>query len=118
MCKEMKRFTIDGGFIHHHKHEGLKVKRRPYFAFWAYKVYYSDRFDLLGNSLVILSGLAPASRAKKIVSWIEKECGSMRQTGDLASDMPPNFFPFIVPGDPDWHPRYENFNLPGNYHNG
>ena len=22
------------------------------------------------------------------------------------------------PGDPDWHPRYEQFNRPGDYHNG
>ena len=29
-----------------------------------------------------------------------------------------NFFPFTLPGDPDWHPSYELFNLPGIYHYG
>ena len=42
----------------------------------------------------------------------------MMKKGDLAVEMPPNFFPFVLPGDPDWHKRYENFNMPGNYHNG
>jgi len=32
--------------------------------------------------------------------------------------LPPNFFPYINPDDPDWHPRYEQFNNPGEYHNG
>lgn len=36
----------------------------------------------------------------------------------LALDLPPNFFPFIQPADPDWYPRYEKFNRPGDYHNG
>jgi hypothetical protein len=118
MSKEMKRFTITEGVIHHHVHEGLVVKNKPYYAFWSYKVYSSERFDLLGNSLAILSGLAPASRAGAIVSWIEAECAAMVQKGDLAVNLPPNFFPFTLPGDPDWIKRYENFNMPGNYHNG
>jgi hypothetical protein len=33
-------------------------------------------------------------------------------------DLPPNFFPFIKPEDPDWLPRYTLFNKPGEYHNG
>ena len=118
MSKEMKRFTIEGGFIHRHVHEGLAVKSKPYYAFWSYKVYCSERFDLLGNSLAILSGLASVSRAEEIISWIEEECAHMQQRGDLAVDIPPNFFPFVLPNDPDWHPRYQNFNMPGNYHNG
>jgi glycogen debranching enzyme len=24
----------------------------------------------------------------------------------------------VQPSDPDWHPRYETYNLPGHYHNG
>ena len=118
MAKEMKRFTITGGFIHRHVHEGLVVKHKPYYAFWSYKVYCSERFDLLGNSLAILSGLAPVSRAESIIDWVEEECDAMIKKGDLAIEMPPNFFPFVLPGDPDWHKRYENFNMPGNYHNG
>jgi glycogen debranching enzyme len=42
----------------------------------------------------------------------------MQRAGDLGLDLPPNFFPFIRPGDPGWLPRYEQFNLPGDYHNG
>ncbi|MDB4904358.1 MAG: amylo-alpha,6-glucosidase [Mucilaginibacter sp.] len=116
--KEMKRFTIDGGFIPHRVHEGLAVRSKPYYAFWSYKVYYSDRFDLLGNSLAILSGLASVSRADAIVAWVEEKCAIMQQKGDLAVEIPPNFFPFVLPGDDDWNKRYEHFNMPGNYHNG
>jgi hypothetical protein len=114
----MSRFTITGGFIHRHVHEGLVVKHKPYFAFWSYKIYSSERFDLLGNSLAILTGMASPSRAEEMISWIEVECESMKQSGELAVNMPPNFFPFIKPEDPDWLPRYEKFNQPGNYHNG
>jgi hypothetical protein len=116
--KEMKRLTIDGGFIHHHVHEGLTVKNKPYFAFWSYKVFCSERFDLLGNSIAILSGLTSAARADAIIQWIEEECALMMKRGELAVNMPPNFFPFVLPNDADWHPRYENYNMPGNYHNG
>jgi hypothetical protein len=118
MCKEIKQSTIDGGFIPHHVHEGLTVKSKPHFAFWSYKVYSSDKFDLLGNSLAILSGLASAEQSDAIIAWVEKECLFMKANGSLAVDLPPNFFPFTFPGDTDWHPRYENFNMPGNYHNG
>ncbi len=116
--REMSRFTITGGTIHHHVHEGLVVKHKPYYAFWSYKVHSSERFDLLGNSLAILSGIASPSRADEMVSWIEEECAAMQKRGDLAVDLPPNFFPYINPEDPDWHPRYAQFNNPGEYHNG
>ncbi|MGV8877749.1 MAG: glycoside hydrolase 100 family protein [Sphingobacteriaceae bacterium] len=115
---DMQRFTITASTIHHHVHEGLVVKHKPYYALWAYKVYSSERFDLLGNSIAILSGLAPKSRAQEMVSWIESECEGLRKKGDLSVNLPPNFFPFIQPEDPDWIPRYTEFNLPGDYHNG
>jgi len=118
MYHEMKRFTFTAGTIHHHVHEGLVVKHKPYFAFWAYKIYSSEHFDLLGNSLAILSGLASPSRANEMVSWIEEECIEMRERGELAVDLPPNFFPYIQPEDPDWLPRYKIYNNPGDYHNG
>ena len=116
--REMSKFTITGGTIHHHVHEGLVVKHKPYYAFWSYKVHSSERFDLLGNSLAILSGIATQSRANEMVSWIEEECSAMQHRGDLAVSLPPNFFPYINPEDPDWHPRYAEFNNPGEYHNG
>jgi hypothetical protein len=115
---EMGRFTISAGTGHHHVHEGLVVKHKPYYALWAYKIYSSERFDLLGNSLAILSGIASHSRAEEMISWIEEECAGMRKKGELAIDLPPNFFPFINPEDPDWLPRYSLYNNPGEYHNG
>lgn len=118
LLREMKHFTITGGVIHRHVHEGLVVPHKPYYALWSYKVYSSERFDLLGNSLAILSGIAPPSRADEMIAWIEEECLSLRKKGELALDLPPNFFPFIKPRDPDWHSRYRKFNKPGEYHNG
>jgi hypothetical protein len=115
---EMKRFTIKGGVINHHVHEGLSVLHKPYYALWSYKIHSSERFDLLGNSIAILSGIASPTRAAEMISWIENECNAMQKNGDLAIDLPPNFFPFINPGDPDWMPRYFEFNNPGDYHNG
>ena len=114
----MSRFTITTEVQHRRVHEGLMVRYKPYYALWSYKVYSSERFDLLGNSLAILSGIATPSRANAIVSWVEAECEGMRESGDLALDLPPNFFPFIRPGDVDWRPRYAKFNRPGEYHNG
>ena len=87
---EMGRFTITGGKMHHHVHEGLVVKHKPYYALWSYKIYSSERFDLLGNSLAILSGLASPSRAEQMVSWIEKECIGMKKRGVLCRELTQN----------------------------
>lgn len=118
MVREMQLSTITSGTISKNVHEGFVIKNKPYYAFWSYKIHSSMHFDLLGNSLAILSGIAPPSRAGKIISWIEKECAEMMKKGELAVDLPPNFFPFINPEDPDWHPRYSEYNKPGEYHNG
>lgn len=115
---DMGRFTVTEGKMHRHVHEGLTVKYKPYFAFWSYKMYSSERFDLLGNCLAILSGIASPSRANEMITWIEAECEALRKKGDLSVDLPPNFFPFIKPEDSDWHSRYALHNLPGEYHNG
>jgi len=114
----MGRFTVKGDKQNRHVHEGLVLRYKPYYALWSYKVYTSERFDLLGNSIAILSGIASASRAKELVSWIETECDALRRNEDLAVDLPPNLFPYIKPGEPDWIPRYERYNQPGEYHNG
>jgi len=116
--QEMSRFTITGGTIHHHVHEGLVVKRKPYYAMWSYKILSSERFDLLGNSLAILSGIASTTRANEMISWIEEECAAMRERGELVVDLPPNFFPYVKTNDPEWNERYAEFNNPGDYHNG
>ena len=119
MLREMMgRFTVKGDKQNRHVHEGLVLRYKPYYALWSYKVYRSERFDLLGNSLAILSGIASSTRANSLVAWIEAECDAMRKKEDLAVDLPPNFFPYVRPGDPDWNPRYEKYNQPGEYHNG
>ena len=116
--EEMSRFAIKGDRQNRHVHEGLVLKYKPYYALYSYKVYESERFDLLGNSLAILSGIASPTRSEHLVTWIEDECKAMRQAEELAVDLPPNFFPYIRPDDPDWMPRYEKYNQPGEYHNG
>jgi hypothetical protein len=119
MVKEsMERFTVKGERQQRHVHEGLVLRFKPYYAMWSYKVYRSERFDLLGNSMAILSGIASFSRARKLIVWIEKESEALRQNEDLAVDLPPNFFPYVRDDDPDWLPRYEKYNQPGEYHNG
>ena len=114
----MSKFTVSAGTGHHHVHEGLVVKHKPYYAFWSYKILSSERFDLLGNSLAILSGIASPTRANEMISWIEEECASMREKGELVVDLPPNFFPFVKPEDPEWNDRYAKYNNQGDYHNG
>jgi hypothetical protein len=116
--REMEQFVITKEVQDPKVHEGLKVKYKPYYALWSYKVLSSERFDLLGNCLAILSGIASPTRTARMIEWIEDECEGMRRTGLLAADLPPNFFPFVRPGDPDWHARDERFNKPGDYHNG
>jgi len=116
--KAMHRFDVRADRKHRHVHEGLAIRNKPYYALWSYKVHNSERFDLLGNSLAILFGLASPTRAADLVSWIEAECTALRRDGKLALNLPPCLFPYIRPEDPDWRPRYELFNRPGQYHNG
>ena len=114
----MNRLEVQGESKQPHVHEGLVMRHKPYYALYAYKVYSSDRFDLLGNSLAILCGVASPSRAKQMIRWIEAECRALRERGELAVELPPCLFPFILPDHPDWRPRYQRYNMPGEYHNG
>lgn len=116
--EKIGRFAMEGDVVYRHVHEGLALRRKPYYALWSFKVYRSERFDLLGNSLAILAGIASPTRADSLISWVESECDYLKKNGMLALDLPPNFFPYIKPGDPDWIARYEKFNQPGEYHNG
>lgn len=118
MLNEMRKFITPPSSKPSKVSEGFAIREKPYFAFWTYKLYQSERFDLLGNSLAILSGIASHAKAVKIISWIEEQCSFMKKEGDLAIDLPPNFFPFIKPGDSEWRMRYEIYNKPGDYHNG
>lgn len=101
-----------------HMQEGLVLENKPHYALWSYKLYHGERFDLLGNSLAILSGIATREKAESIIDWVELNCQTMREEGELSIDLPPNFFPFIKPSDTDWRRRYKKFNNPGEYHNG
>jgi len=114
---QMNRFNIPCPNKAGEEH-GLTVPHQPYYALWTYKIHGSDRFDLLGNSLAVLAGIASRSRAISLIAWIEKQCRRMRDAGDLALDLPPCLFPYIQPSDPDWLPRYEQYEQPGTYHNG
>jgi len=116
--EQMGRFTIKGDRQNRHVREGLMLRYKPYYALWSYKVYTSERFDLLGNSLAILSGIASPSRANSLIKWIEIECAALREGEQLVAYLPPNLFPYIRQGDPDWMPRYKKYNQPGEYHNG
>jgi hypothetical protein len=98
--------------------EGLALPDQPYYALWSYKVHYNARFDLLGNCLAILFGLASPEKARAMLDWIEQTCVIQRTDGVLALDLPPCLIPAIQRHEPDWHPRYEQFNRPGEYHNG
>ena len=101
-----------------HVLEGLALPDRPHYALWSYKVHHSVRFDLMGNCLAMLFGVAAPEKAQAIVAWIEDECTALRASGMLRGDVPPCLIPVIQREDPDWHPRYERYNRPGNYHNG
>ena len=92
----MNRLEVLGEAKNPHEHEGLVVPSKPYYALYSYKLFNSDRFDLLGNSLAILTGIASPDRARNLVAWIEAECDSMRDRGELAVDLPPCLFPYIL----------------------
>lgn len=118
MRELMHLFEIREGSRHRHVHAALALRKKPYYALCSYKVYRSERFDLLGNSLAILFGLTSPTRARNLISWIETECETLKKEKELALDLPPCLFPYIRQQDPDWRARYERFNLPGEYHNG
>jgi hypothetical protein len=114
----MNRLAIEDTAKHPHVHEGLVVAHKPYYALWSYKLYSSHRFDLLGNSLAVLSGVASPTRARRLIAWVESERAALQRNGLLAVELPPNLFPYIQRDHPDWRPRYERFGRPGEYHNG
>jgi hypothetical protein len=109
---------IRGSKRHRYVHEGFVIPGKPYYALWSFKVYNGRRFDLLGNSLAILTGIAAPARARRIIVWTEAHCRRLRHRGELAVDLPPCLMPYIQPHDRDWRPRYQRYNRPGNYHNG
>jgi hypothetical protein len=114
----MGRLEVHSETKNRYEQETLVEPSAPYYALYSYKVMSSDRFDLLGNSLAILTGIASQQWAENLIAWIEVECEAMRGRGELAVDLPPCLFPYILPHHADWLPRYERYNRPGDYHNG
>ncbi len=119
---EIKRlingFTIKTGWKPPDVHEGLLIRGKPHYALWSYKVHSNERFDLVGNCLAVLSGIATEYRARQMMNWVESACVELRRKGLLAVDLPPVLFPYIYGKDVDWTPRYDRYNRPGDYHNG
>jgi hypothetical protein len=118
MRKAINRLSIRTRRMERLIPEGLRISDQPYYGFWTYKALKSERFDLLGNSLAIIGGVASPDRSRQIIDYVETSCEEMRRKGELAGDLPPCFFPYVYPGDEDWHTRYFHFNKPGEYHNG
>ena len=54
----------------------------------------SERFDLLGNSIAILSGIASPSRAENLVSWMRRQAGTTSLRALLYFD---EIFGFLPP---------------------
>ncbi len=118
LADTMHRLDIHGGRGRRTRYSPLAVAQKPHYSLYVYKHARSDRLDLLGNCLAVLSGIASPSRAEDLISWIEGACRNMRKSGELAVNLPPALFPFIQPTDADWLPRYSTFGRPGEYHNG
>jgi hypothetical protein len=97
---------------------GLLLKNNAGYALWSYKSFNSVRFDLLGNSLAVLSGVASPATVDGIISRIESACIELIEAKQLSCPSPPNLFPFIHPEESEWRDRYTLYNLPGDYHNG
>ena len=97
---------------------GFVTAGQPTYATWFYKVLRDVRCDVLGTSVAILTGLADREQARAMLAWIDSQCAGLRAHGELAVDLAPCLIPTVQPSDPDWHPRYPLYNLPGAYHNG
>jgi hypothetical protein len=81
----MSRLEVSGELKNSYEQEALVEPTAPYYALYSYKVMSSDRFDLLGNSLAILTGIASSQWATNMLTWIEAECEAMRGRGELTT---------------------------------
>ena len=79
----MSRLEVSGELKNSYEQEALVEPTAPYYALYSYKVMSSDRFDLLGNSQAILTGIASPQWATNLLTWIEAECESVRSLVDL-----------------------------------
>jgi glycogen debranching enzyme len=90
-----------------------ELVERPFYLPYVSFRDYADRFDTLGNLVVILFGVADQTKANKILDYIHG-------TG-LNEPYPVRcLYPVLHPNDKDWREYYRvrNLNQPHHYHNG
>ena len=78
----------------------------PYLAFRAV----GEWFDVLGNVMAILAGVASPSQTEIILDFISRHALDALPMRSLT--------PPVRPGDPDWRDYYGELNTPHRYHNG
>ncbi len=71
----MSRLEVNGEQKKSYEQEALVEPTAPYYGLYSYKIMSSDRFDLLGNSLAILTEIASPQWGVNLLTWIEAECG-------------------------------------------
>ncbi|PIP33424.1 glycoside hydrolase [Candidatus Falkowbacteria bacterium CG_4_10_14_0_2_um_filter_48_10] len=90
-------------------------RKIPYYLHFVSYRHGSDRFDVYGNLLAIIFGLADDSRARKILDYAEQE--AVNRPFPIKALTPP-----IKPDDHDWREYLETdkrgLNRPHTYHNG
>ncbi len=113
--------TVDWEWIRRYRQEWLyPIQRvetelvvRPFYLPYMGFRDYADRFDVLGNLLAILFGVAGQRQANLILDYIH-DCG-------LNTPYPVRvLYPEIRPGEKEWREyfRVRNLNQPYHYHNG
>jgi glycogen debranching enzyme len=91
----------------------LALREMPHFLAWESMFEIGDRFDVPGNLLAILTGIATTDQGHAILDAIEKYGINRPYPVQV-------IYPVIQPGDKDWHEYFKvwNLNLPHQYCNG
>jgi glycogen debranching enzyme len=91
---------------------GILWERPFYLQYVTYRDY-GDYFDLLGNSLAVLTGLADDSKTGQILDYVYRAGIDLPYPGKA-------MYPVIQPDHRHWREYYRNrnLNLPHQYHNG
>lgn len=86
---------------------------RPFYLQYVTYRDYGDYFDLNGNSLAILTGLADGDKSNQILDYVYRAGIDLPYPGKAQ-------YPVIQPGHQHWRDYYRNrnLNLPHQYHNG
>ena len=85
------------------------IEESYYLSYLAFRAV-GEWFDVLGNLMAILAGIADASRTRTILDFISRHGLNSMPTRSLT--------PPVRPGDSDWRDYYGELNLPHRYHNG